>query len=132
MEKFYFEKYFNKFLQNVHSQIFIAKKIKRFFYEMKKSIFQIFLLKSQEKDHIFPTQPTRASESVWAQTNTHLNTRRGTHPTLRAILKSPSSFMFILATYLGRGPPKIWSKMNINSIILAPHKMAQSLQKRYK
>ena len=41
-------------------------------------------------------------------------------------------FMSILATYLALAPPKILSKMDIHGIILDPHKMAQSLQKRYK
>ena len=41
-------------------------------------------------------------------------------------------FMSILDYIFGGARPKYVAKININDIILAPHKMAQSLQKRYK
>ena len=41
-------------------------------------------------------------------------------------------FMSILATYLAGALAKYVAQMDINGIILDPHKMAQSLQKRYK
>ena len=63
----------------------------KFFWD-EKIIFQKFLLKSREKHLTFPTQPTRASGSVWGKFHTYLKTHRSTHPTLRAILKSPSSY----------------------------------------
>ena len=39
-------------------------------------------------------------------------------------------FMSILDHIFGGARPKYVAKMDINGIILAPHKMAQSLQKR--
>ena len=41
-------------------------------------------------------------------------------------------FMFFLGNIFGGARPKYVAKIDINGIILAPHKMAQSLQKRYK
>ena len=42
------------------------------------------------------------------------------------------AFMFILDKIFGGAPAKYVAKMDTNGIILDPHKMAQSLQKRYK